>query len=253
MLIANCSRRVFLQSLSALGALRLSASSRSRYVLSAESIDVVALRSGRASLLQRIASRSPSALAFHPSGRFLYVANDIAEYENRPRGTVEAYAIDARDGRLTFLARQALSLSATNPRAITVAPAGGYLVVAAYEGGIYNVLPIGSDGVPGDATGIFKELGSGPCSRQPSAHPHSLGFDSAGRYLISTDFGCDRISVFALRAGTLERVSQIFAPPGSGPGAFALDGSGSRLSVVHELSGGSSDYRIEAGVLTNVV
>ncbi|HEY7210141.1 MAG TPA: beta-propeller fold lactonase family protein [Bryobacteraceae bacterium] len=252
MLIANCKRRTFLQSLSAFAALRLSASSCSRYVLSAESIDVVAIQGGQRFRLQRIASRGPSALAFHPSGRFLYVTNDVAEHENLPRGTLEAYAIDGYDGRLKFLARQPLSLSATNPRAIAIAPSGSHLVVAAYSGGIYNLLPIGPDGVPRSVTGIFKELGRGPCSEQLSAHPHSLAFDSSGRYLISTDFGCDRISVFTFHGGALERTSHIVAPPGSGPGRFTFDAAAARLSVVHELTGRVSQYRMKAGILTGV-
>ena len=63
-----------------------------------------------------VASDHPSSLTLHPSQRFLFAINEVDRYENLPSGSVEAYAVDAKDGSITLLNRQPLSLSATSPR-----------------------------------------------------------------------------------------------------------------------------------------
>ncbi len=164
--------------------------------------------------------------------RVSYRAHDVDEFEGLPRGTVDVYA-----GPL-LVHRQPLSLSATRPRSVVISPDNRYLVVAAYGGGVYNVLPLKPDGTLDAVCGIFKELGCGPHpTEQTSAHPHSLIFDPSGRFLVSSDFGCDRLSVFTLGSqGKLYRQALLQLPPGSGPGTIAFDGSS--LKVQYALAGG---------------
>ncbi len=161
-----------------------------------------------------------------------YAANDVDEFEGLPRGTVDVYA-----GR-SLVQRQPLSLSATHPRGLVISPDNRYLVVAAFGGGVYNVLPVKPDGTLEPVCGIFKEVGCGPHpTEQTSAHPHSLTFDPSGRFLVSSDFGCDRLSVFRLSGqGKLVRQSYLQVDPGSGPGAIAFDRSS--LTVQYALAGG---------------
>ena len=101
-------------------------------------------------------SAAPSSLALDASERFLYAVNEVDEYEGLPSGTVEAYAIDAADGTLTFVNRQSLSLSATAPRHAAVSPDGRSLVVAVHGGGAYNVLPLGNRWKRGSGIGDFE-------------------------------------------------------------------------------------------------
>src|SRR5713226_5071764 len=56
---------------------------------------------------QTIASAHPVAMAISDGN--LYVVNGISEYGSLPRGSVEAYAIDAATGQLEFKNRAALS------------------------------------------------------------------------------------------------------------------------------------------------
>ncbi len=183
------------------------------------------------------------ALAQPSGSRILYVASEGKEHDGLPRGVIETYRIER--GVKTLLARQAMSLSATQPRALVISPDGRHLIVAAFGGGIYNVFPIERDGTPGTVTGIFKELGSGPHPiHQTSAHPHSLLFDNSGRFLLASDLGCDRVSAFTLSAeGQLARVSTLQLKPGIGPGALTFLSSGAIIQVKNELTGGTSSCR----------
>lgn len=206
------------------------------YVAMPDAIQAFAVKMHSWTLLQTVPSRAPSFLAIHPAREHLYVANEIDEYEGVPQGTVEAYAIDFNTGRLNFLNRRALSLSATRPSHLAVSPDGKAVAVAAGGGGVYNVISIEMNGALGKVTGIRKEVGCGSCAKyQSSAHPHSMAFHPAGRYLIATDLGCDRIISFSHVDGDLLRKAAVSTPAGSGPGVLAFHPSGSVLYVIHEL------------------
>ncbi len=223
------------------------------YVASGEgSLHVFSLRDEVWSRIQRVPSRAPACILLSPAQRTLYVANEVEVHEGLPRGTVEAFNIDPRDGRLTLLGRQPLSLSATCPRHMALSPDGRLLAVAAYGGGLYNLFPIAEDGSVGHPSSIYKEAGCGRHAQlQASAHPHTLVFDANGRHLLSSDFGSDRLSVFAVEDVRLRRTMQPFAGEGSGPGACALHPAGTTFYAWHELENTLACYRYDgsSGIL----
>jgi 6-phosphogluconolactonase (cycloisomerase 2 family) len=181
-------------------------------------------------------------LTLHPTERFLYAINEVDRYENLPSGAVEAYAVNAKNGNLTLLNRQPLSLSATAPRHMAVSPDGRALVVAVHGGGAYNVLPINEDGRLGRVSGILKETGSGPDEEhQQAAHPQMVMFDRMGR-LLGADMGSDRLSVFTLDDGRLRVMARRDARAGSGPRHMELHPSGSLLFVANGLDASVSCY-----------
>ncbi len=194
-----------------------------------------------------IASPHPSFLTLHPSARFLYAIQGVDRYENLRRGFVEAYAIGEKDGNLTLLNRQPLSLSATAPRHGAVSPDGRALVVAVHGGGAYNVLDIGEDGSLGRVSGISKETGSGLHEEhQQSAHPQMVLFDRTGHRFLGADLGSDRLSVFTLRDGGLHVEQRIDAPPGAGPRHMELHPDGRLLFVANQLNASVSSYAYDA-------
>jgi 6-phosphogluconolactonase len=200
--------------------------------------------------IQRVASRAPAYVLLSPSQQTLYVANDVDEHEGQARGTVEAFHIHPEDGRMTLVSRTALSLSATRPQHLAVSPDRKLLAVAAYGGGIYNLIAIAQDGSLGRVDSIFKDAGCGPHAQlQASAHPHTLLFDAGGRHLLSSDFGSDRLSVFALEDGGLRRRMQRSAGEGSGPSNCVLHPSGSFVYTWHGLEGTLVCYRYGGGGL----
>lgn len=209
-------------------------------------IQVFAIKDGRWSQVQTVASERPAALALHPSERFLYAANEIASYQNLPTGTVEAYAIDPHSGRLMLLNRQPLSLSGTLPRHLAVSPDGRTLAVAVHGGGAYNLLPIAEDGRLDRVSAILKETGSGLHEHQDAAHPQMVVFDPGGSRLLGADLGSDTLSVLDLGGDGLSIASRSEAAPGSGPRQMALHPSGKLLYVVNQLDASLSSFAYDA-------
>ncbi len=200
--------------------------------------------------IQQVPSRAPACVLLSPPQQTLYVANEVDVHEGLACGTVEAFHIHPGDGRLTLLNRTALSLSATRPRNMAVSPDGKLLAVGAYGGGIYNMVAIAQDGSLGQISSIFKDAGCGPHAQlQASAHPHTLLFDAGGRYLLSSDFGSDRLSVFALEDGGLRRRMQRSTGEGSGPSHCVLHPSGSFVYTWHGLEDTLVCYRYEGGTV----
>jgi 6-phosphogluconolactonase len=204
--------------------------------------------------IQRVPSRAPACVLLSPAQQTLYVANGVDDHGGLPRGTVEAFHIHPEDGHLTLLSRTALSLSATRPRHMAVSPDGKRLAVAAYGGGIYNLIAIAHEGSPGQVSSIFKDSGCGSHAQlQASAHPHTLLFDAGGRHLLSSDFGSDRLSVFALEDGGLRRRMQRSTGEGSGPSHCVLHPSGSFVYAWHGIEGTLVCYRYDGGIVGEVV
>jgi len=210
--------------------------------VSADGIEVFVIEDGHWRSTGAVASDHPWFLTLHPSQRVLYALNEVDRYENLPSGSVEAYAIDSKDGSLTLLNRQPLSLSATSPRHMAASPDGRALAVAVHGGGAYNVLPIGEDGRLGRVSGILKETGSGPDEEhQQAAHPQMVMFDRMGK-LLAADMGSDRLSVFTLNDRGLSAEARCEARAGSGPRHIELHPNGNLLFVANGLDPSVSCY-----------
>jgi 6-phosphogluconolactonase len=190
---------------------------------------------GALSPVQQVQSANPSFVALDPSRRFLYVINEIDDYEGQKSGSAEAYTIDPDTGMIKLLSRQ--SLHSPIPAHLTVDPTGRHLVVANYIGGDFVVLPIEADGRLGPISGAVKDAGSGPNEkRQEAPHPHCVVFDPAGHFIGAADLGIDKVQVFRLADGGLTRVSEASVAPGAGPRHVAFDLGGKRLYVINELN-----------------
>jgi 6-phosphogluconolactonase len=185
--------------------------------------------------VQEVPSANPSFVALDPTRRFLYVVNEIADFEGQKAGSAEAFAINPATGELTLLNRQ--SVKGTIPAHLAVDPTGRYLVVANYVGGNFVVLPIESDGRLGPVVDEVIDTGHGPnAQRQASPHPHGVAFDPAGRFLATADLGTDQIQIFQLANGKLVPVSKAATAPGAGPRHIVFHPNGRVLFVINELN-----------------
>lgn len=188
---------------------------------------------GDLQLVQTVPSDNPSFVAMHPSEQFLYVLNEIADYEGAEKGSLEAYAIDDETGELTLINRVAVG---SIPAQLVVSPGGDYLAVATYIGGTYELFPIGEDGSLGEASSVAQQEGSGPHERQEAPHAHAVAFDPSGTYLAGADLGTDTVKVFTYADGNLTEVSAATVAAGSGPRHVAFHPNGTLLYVINELT-----------------
>src|SRR5689334_16021696 len=95
---------------------------------------------------------SPSWLAIHPQGRYLYAVNEISNFGGNLTGSVTAFSINRPTGDLTFL--NVVSSQGAGPAHLSVDPLGKFVFVANYAGGSIAVLPINLDGSLSNASDV---------------------------------------------------------------------------------------------------
>jgi 6-phosphogluconolactonase len=184
---------------------------------------------------------NPSWLAIHPQGRFLYAVNEIANFNGTTSGSVTSFSINRATGDLTLL--NVVSSQGAGPAHLSVDPLGHFVFVANYGGGSIAVLPINMDGSLGNATDVHVDVGAvGPThatnappgsfaiSGHDAPHAHMIQADPAGKFVLHTDLGQDRIYSWLLNraTGMLTPNSPAFVavPAGDGPRHFAFHPNG---------------------------
>jgi 6-phosphogluconolactonase len=181
---------------------------------------------------------NPSYLAIHPTQRFLYAVNELKTYEDKPSGTVSAFAVDGKSGRLEFLNRQLTH--GTDPCHVTVDGKGRHIFVANFMSGSVCVLPVLKDGSLAGASDFLQHLGSSVDPvRQKGPHAHSVTLDRANRFAFVPDLGLDKLMVYRFdrTRGMLEphAVAWIKVKPGAGPRHVALHPGGPFAFLINEL------------------
>lgn len=179
----------------------------------------------------------PSWIVIHPSGKFLYAANEAGK-----NSTISAFAIDAQTGKLTLLNQ--LPALGEDPCYISLDRAGKYIFVANYTSGNVVVFPIGADGKLGAATANVHDEGKlGPNKeRQEAPHAHWVEPSPDNRFLLVADLGLDAILIYGFDAdkGALtpipgQEVHQVKLKAGSGPRHLAFSRDKRWVFSVNEL------------------
>lgn len=188
---------------------------------------------------------SPSWLVLHPSGQYLYAANEVDNFDADKSGSVSAFRINRATGALTLLNTQ--PSKGAHPCHLTVDRSGTHLLVANYTGGTLAVLPLERDGPLGSPSQVVQHKGSSVnTERQVSPHAHSIDLDADNRFAISADLGADRLFVyrFDTMGGGLSAGLQpaIAATPGAGPRHFAFHSNGKFGFAINELSSTITSY-----------
>ena len=181
---------------------------------------------------------NPSYLALDPSQRFLYAVNELRTYEDRPTGTVSAFALDPRSGKLELLNKRLTH--GTDPCHVLVDKKRRCVFVSNFMSGSVCVLPVLPDGSLGEASDFIQHQGSGihPV-RQRGPHAHSVTLDAANRFAFVPDLGLDKILVYRFdpERGMLEpnAVPWIKMKPGAGPRHVAVHPGGKLAYLINEL------------------
>jgi 6-phosphogluconolactonase len=183
---------------------------------------------------------NPSFVTIHPSKKYLYAA---CETNN---GSVAAFAIDSRTGKLSPLNQQ--SSKGGGPCYVACDHHGRNLVVANYNTGTIASLPILPDGTLAPAVSAIQHTGSSVNkSRQGEPHAHSINVDPEDHFAIACDLGTDKLYVYRLdlAKGTLtpNDPPTTDATPGAGPRHFTFHPNGHLAYAINEINSTVTAYR----------
>jgi 6-phosphogluconolactonase len=186
-----------------------------------------------------VETKSPSFLAVHPDGRFLYAVGEATALEGQRSGGVSAFALDQRTGKLSLLNQQ--SSGGLGPCHLDVDRTGRCLLVANYGSGSIASLAIRKDGSLGEPASMIQHTGSSVNpQRQAGPHAHFITPDPANRFALCCDLGLDRVLVYRLDAkrATLAPNEPPFATvkAGAGPRHLAFRPDGKFAFVVNEIA-----------------
>ncbi|GAB4045938.1 lactonase family protein [Spirosoma litoris] len=194
-------------------------------------------KTGTMQPLQSVSNaKSPSFLAIHPSGKYLYSVNEGAA---KTEGGVSSYAVDRATGKLTYMNGQ--SSLGSGPCHVSVDQTGKTAFVSNYGGGSLAVLPIKADGTLGEATDSVQDTGTGPnTQRQDKAHVHSATLAPDNRFVYVADLTTDKLNIFDVdvKASKVKPASMpyVTVKPGSGPRHFTFHPNGKYAYLVEELT-----------------
>jgi 6-phosphogluconolactonase len=192
-------------------------------------------------------SESPSFLAMHPTGRYVYAANEHPSGPANAPGTVSAFAVDGSKLKLINI----VSSRGAGPCHVAVDRTGHWLFVANYTGGSIAAFPIQGNGALGEASSFFQHSLTSVEPRQKGPHAHIVVLSPDNRFLLVADLGGDRVFVYRFdeRSGklTLNDPPGGILPPGSGPRHIAFSRDGKLLYVLSELKDTVTTFRWDAG------
>src|SRR6476620_7291327 len=205
---------------------------------------------GAIRLIDSAATSNPSYLALSPDKSIVYAVNEDAT--PGVGGKVSAFQFNRKNGHLT-LVNQVPSMG-DHPCYVSVDKTGKWIAVGNYSSGSLAVFPAAKNGRLGSPVSTIHHSGSGPNKdRQEKAHVHSTVFTPDNKYLVVSDLGTDKVTLypFSQARGVLDsaRSFTIDLPAGSGPRHFIFHPNGKWAYLVQELSGDVTLFNYAKGRL----
>ena len=178
---------------------------------------------------------SPSWLAVHPNGKFLYAVNEDAP------GMVTGFAMDPKTGALTKL--NSASSGGSGPCHLAVDKTGKLLLSANYGSGSVGVTPIGPDGHLGETVRVQHKGSADP-------HAHEIVFSLDNRFAFVPELGLNQIVSYRVDPATASISPNdppfVQLPTGNGPRHFAFHPKGKFAYGNNETSMTATAYTYDA-------
>lgn len=200
---------------------------------------------------------SPTFLAIHPSGKFLYSVNRGSVEEMPNSGSISSFSIDPKTGMLTLLNQR--PSYGTGPCHISFDKTGKWIFVSNYTEGNFVILPIFDDGLIGSSSDSRKHIGKSiHPERQQKSFVHSSLPSPDNQYVLVADLGADEIHSYKFdsKSGRIisEGSSVLKVTPGCGPRHFTFHPNGKIVYVAEEVTStvGVFGYNSATGKLTVV-
>jgi len=153
------------------------------------------------------------------------------------KGGLASFEIDPKDYKL-----KPLNYSFTDgksPCHVILDKVNNYAFTSNYHKAELISYKIASDGSIETSVDTIQHTGSGPNKlRQENAHIHFANFTPDGNYLYTIDLGLDKLSVYSIKDGNFNELSDksISLKPGSGPRHMDFHPNGNFAYIITELS-----------------
>jgi 6-phosphogluconolactonase len=202
-------------------------------------------RTGHLAPLGRVAGIDGSSwLVSHPHLPVLYSVG-LTGNDKKAESSLYSFAMDRTNGQLQELNR--VGAGGTDATHLDLDVSSMTLFSANHNSGDVSAVPVLADGRLGLVASLQKGFGTGPHPRQNRPQTHAVAIDPSHRYVVTADFGADRLFVYRFDSSTraltpAENAFEVL-PPGSGPRHLAFHPGGGFLFVNCELTGDVRSYR----------
>jgi len=189
---------------------------------------------------------NPTFLDVHPTGKYLYAANEVDKFGGKASGAVTAYSVDPQSGKLTKLNEQ--PSGGPGPCHVSVDKNGKVVLVANYGGGSIASYRLKRDGSLGETASFIQHEGSSVNrQRQEAAHAHCISVGPENRFVFAADLGLDQILSYKLDLDTAKLTPNdppfTSVTPGAGPRHFAFSPDSRYCFVINELGSTLTAFR----------
>jgi len=186
---------------------------------------------------------NPSYLTLDPTKKYLYCVNEMKKFKGLESGSVSAFSLDPKSGKLNLLNRRATG--GTDPCHLIINNANTHLLVANYASGSFSLLPINSDGSLERISCFLQHKGRSIDEiRQTGPHAHKVELDKSNKRAFITDLGCDKVFIYKTDFPNEKLIpsdpAYLEIKAGEGPRHCIFHPSGKYFYVINEL--GSSIY-----------
>jgi 6-phosphogluconolactonase len=176
--------------------------------------------------------KNPTYLAWHPSRKYLYAANEVAP------GRVTAFAINPADGALTRI--NDASSAGGGPCHVFVHPSGKWVFAANYGSGHVGVLPVKPDGGVGEPV---EKLA-------PGKNAHEFLTDASGRFAFVPCLGSNHLAQYLFDEATGKLTPNdpptVATAKGAGPRHLCFLPSGRFAYLINELDSTLTSFAYDA-------
>lgn len=189
---------------------------------------------------------NPSYLTIHPNGKYIYVANELADASPENIGTISALSFDSQTNKAKFL--NAVSSQGDAPCHVSVDASGKFVFAANYVGGTVASFPILEDGSLGESTSVHAhKIEKVNLPRQEAAHAHMIVSGMEENAVFAVDLGTDKVIKYYLdENGVMEKRTEIQVSEGAGPRHLAFHSTQNIMYVLGELNYSIEAFKYEA-------
>jgi 6-phosphogluconolactonase len=188
---------------------------------------------------------SPTFLAVHPSGTYLYAVSETVKADGEAGGKVFAFKLagfgkeSPKEARLEIL--NSVRSKGAYPCHLSIDACRNQLIVSNYGDGVLTVVRILPDGSLGEVLQEIHYAGQGKNPvRQECSHIHSSLISSADNHIYVADLGLDRVYHYSAddQDSLLTPKSPLYleVPSGCGPRHAVFSSDRQFLYLVEELS-----------------